>query len=104
METKRNGKLTLERATGRNMSGIRSIWNSVSDAKITAGFRSWPESEYATKEMTEASTGRENATALFADRMRSNDRMYFSSLLRKFATRSRYGISLCGKISIIEPA
>jgi hypothetical protein len=93
-DNRRTETLTLERATGKNMSGMRSIWNRVSEAKMTAGSRVWPESEYETNEMTEASTGSENATALFAERTSSRDRIYLSSLLRKFETLSRYGFSL----------
>jgi hypothetical protein len=57
------------------MSGMRSIWNSVSDVKMTAGSSVWPESEYVVNESTDARTGSDIATALFAARMRSRLRM-----------------------------
>lgn len=58
----------------RNIKGMRSSWNSVSEVKITAGSKAWPDRLYATKERTAASTGSEKATALFADRNISNER------------------------------
>jgi len=69
-------ELTLERARGRNIKGIRRSWKNDKDAKMTAGSRSCPDAEYATKEMTEANTGSEKATALLPDRINKSDRMY----------------------------
>jgi hypothetical protein len=43
----------------RNMSGMRSIWNSVSEVKMTAGSSVWPESEHVVNESTDARTGLE---------------------------------------------
>lgn len=46
----------------------------VKDAKMSAALRLCPDSEYTTNDRTEAKTGRVMATALFAERIKSNER------------------------------
>ena len=60
--------------------GGRSRLNSVSDAKMLAGFNGRPVAEYVTNARTDASTGILIVIALIADRISSMVRMNDISL------------------------
>lgn len=64
---------------------MRSTLKSVSEEKISAAFRECPVAEYTTNASTLASAGREMATALFAERIISRERMYLDGTVSKWA-------------------
>ena len=59
----------------KNINGSRKIWKSVSEAKMFAGSRLWPEREYTTNDNTDAKVGNARAIALFPERIISKERI-----------------------------